>query len=369
MAIEKTILNQQESLKAEDSEMSVKDVVIKVRNLYRYVISKWFIIIICGIAGAFLGYEYSIYKKPVYNAVTTFVLGDDSGGGGGLGQYSDFASMVGLNVGGSSGGVFQGDNILQLYKSRSMLQKTLLSEVAFNNKKQLLIDKYIDFNHLRARWNKKPELEDIQFGLKQGQSFSRTQDSIIGDIIGKINKSYLTVIKPDKKLNIINVSVISENELFSKAFNDQLVKNVNEFYVQTKTKKNVDNLEILQHQTDSVRNVLNGAIYQSAIVADATPNLNITRQILRAPAQRSQFNAEANKAILTQLVQNLELAKISLRKQTPLIQVIDYPVLPLDVDKVGKIGAIITGIFLAVAGAVVCLVLNRILQSLKAKLF
>ena len=36
--------------------------------------------------------------------------------------------MMGLDVGGS-GGLFQGENILELYKSRSMIAKTLLTEI------------------------------------------------------------------------------------------------------------------------------------------------------------------------------------------------------------------------------------------------
>ena len=39
-----------------------------------------------------------------------------------------------------------------------------------------------------------------------------------------------------------------------KAFNDNIVKNVNDFYIQTKTKIEFQNVQILQHQTDSVRN-------------------------------------------------------------------------------------------------------------------
>ena len=135
----------------------------------------------------------------------------------------------------------------------------------------------------------------------------------------------------------------SEDEQFSKLFNEKIVQTVNDFYVETKTKKSLDNIAILQHQTDSVKAVMYGAIYQSAAVADATPNLNPTRQVLRTPAVRSQISAEANKAMYSELVKNLELAKISVRKEAPLIQVIDQPVYPLAKDRLGKAKAIVLG--------------------------
>lgn len=136
------------------------------------------------------------------------------------------------------------------------------------------------------------------------------------------------------------------------------MKNVNDFYVQTKTKKSLDNVAILQHKTDSVRAVMNGAIYRAVAITDATPNINPTRQIERiAPIQKSQFSAETNKSILGSLVQNLEMAKMTLLKETPLIQVIDEPVYPLQKKIIGKFkGAIIGGVIVAFISLIILLV-------------
>ena len=93
---------------------------------------------------------------------------------------------------------------------------------------------------------------------------------------------------------------------------------------------------------------MNGAIYSAALIADATPNLNLTKQIKRAaPMQRSQFSAETSKTILAELVKNLEMSKISLRKEKPLIQVVDEPVYPLEKESFGKLKGIVLGSLLA----------------------
>src|SRR5690606_33847882 len=147
--------------------------------------------------------------------------------------YAGLASMVGIDLGSGGGGIFQGDNIIELYKSRTMIEKTLLTDADFDGKKELLISRFIESNELREGWKDKPKLANIQFDIPK-EKFTLQHDSIIGTIVDGINKNYLTVEKPDKKLSIISVKVKGKDELFAKAFADKIVENVNEFYIQTK---------------------------------------------------------------------------------------------------------------------------------------
>lgn len=340
-----------------NDEISLKELIIKLKVWWNYLLSKWILILFFGVLGASLGFVYGYLKKPIYIATTTFVLEDEKSAGG-MGGLAGLASIAGVDLGSSGGGIFQGDNILELYKSRKMIEKTLFTVVNDGNKKQLLIDRFISFNKLRDKWKKK-ELQELNFSIIADSINSgeqRLRDSVIRDIVDDINKNYLLVSKKDKKLNIITAEVKATDEFFAKNFNEQIVKNVNDFYVQTKTKKSAENVAILQHKTDSVRAVMNGAIYNAAAIADATPNLNPTRQVQRvAPIQRSQFTAETNKAILGSLVQNLEMTKVTLLKEAPLIQVVDEPVYPLQNEKFGKLkGLVIGGL---VAGFLVALIL------------
>ena len=356
-------------IKNETDEISLKELSVKVGEWYRYILSKWMTILAFGILGGILGYTYAWYKKPVYIATTTFVL-DDEDKGGGLSQYAGLASIAGFDLGGSGGGIFQGDNILVLYKSRKMIEKTLLTEVEFNGKKQTLLEKYIEFKKLRESWAKNEKLKNIQFKTTLGpeskkNGFNRLQDSILGKIVEDISGNLLNVSKPDKKLSIIRAEVTTTNEDFSKEFNEQIVKNVNDFYIETKTKKSLESIKILQQKTDSVRSAMNGAIYSAVSIADATPNLNITRQVQRvAPVQRSQISIETNKAMLAELVKNLELSKISLRKEAPLIQVIDEPVFPLEKQSFGKLKGIIFGGIIFGFLSLITIIIKKIIKEI-----
>ncbi len=106
-------------------------------------------------------------------------------------------------------------------------------------------------------------------------------------------------------------------------------------------------MEILERQTDSIRAELNNSISGLATANDNTFNLNPALNIRRVPSVRKQVDVQANTAILTELVKQSELAKVTLRRDTPLIQVLDRPILPLKKDKVGKLKGIVMGGFIA----------------------
>ena len=126
------------------------------------------------------------------------------------------------------------------------------------------------------------------------------------------------------------------------------------------------NVEILQKQTDSIREALNNAITGVASESDNVYNLNPAFNVKSSPGKRRQVDVQANTAILTQLVAQLELSKVTLRKETPLIQVIDRPILPLEKDKVSKLKSLILGGFLAGFLTVLYLVFSSLYKKIFA---
>jgi len=328
----------------QNDEISLKELLLKVKELYSYLLSQWKIIFLAGIIGAALGITYSLIKKPIYTATLSFALEDEKGGGG-LGSALGLASSFGLDLGGSGGGIFTGSNLTELFKSRSMVEKTLLSPVNINGKIISLAEMYIQNNEWRDKWSVNPKLVSIQF-LPNSNSklFTRVQDSIIGVMYQNLSNGSLSVGQKDKKISIISIDVSSTNELFAKYFCEALAKQVGNFYVDTKSKKARINMAILERQVDSIRSELNGSITGVAVANDNTFNLNPAMNVRRAPSARRQVDVQANTAILTELVKQSEMAKVTLRKETPLIQVIDKPILPLAKESFGKLkGGILGG--------------------------
>lgn len=343
-------------------EISLKEIIEKCKVVYAYLVSKWKIIFLAGLVGGLLGLAYSWTQKPTYTASLSFALEESSNSGGGV---LNLASQFGFDLGTNGGGAFTGANLIELFLSRKMIEKTLLSPVKYKGKNISLADMYIDFNNYRNSWEKDPKLRNINFSPETNRkSFTRVQDSVLGSIYSNISKGNLTVAQKDKKVDIISIDVLSGNELFSKFFCESLAYEVSEFYIETKSKKAKINVEILQQQTDSVRTALNSAITGVAVATDNTFNLNPALNVRRTPSARRQVDVQANTAILTEIVKQLELAKVTFRKETPLIQIIDSPILPLKIEKVGKLKSFIIGSILVTFLMFVILIVRRFFNSL-----
>jgi hypothetical protein len=349
-----------------NDEISLKELIEKAKEWYAYLLSQWKIIVLAGIVGATLGLTYSYIKKPVYTATLSFALEDEKSGGGGLGGALGLASSFGIDLGGGGGSMFTGSNLTELFKSRSMVEQTLMTPVIVNGKLISLAEMYIQNSKWRDDWDDDPKFKHIQFlPDTKRKYFTRAHDSILGEMYKNLSKEGLSVAQKDKKIAIINMDVSSTNELFSKYFCEALAKQVGKFYIETKSKKARMNMAILQKQTDSIRAELNGAITGAASASDATFMLNPAMNVRRAPSSRRQVDVQANTAILTELVKQTELAKVTVRKETPLIQVIDRPILPLPTERFGKAKGIVIGGFLVGFLMVLGLIVRRLLRELQ----
>ena len=69
-------------------------------------------------------------------------------------------------------------------------------------------------------------------------------------------------------------------------------------------------------------------------------------------------------SLLSEVVKQSELDKVTLRKETPLIQIIDRPILPLAKERFGKAKGIVMGGFLAGFLMVLGLIIRRIFKQI-----
>ena len=116
-------------------------VVERFNSLFKVVFRNWLLFLIIGILAGAGGIVYSILHKPEYKSHLTFAL-DDDGNGSGMGNLLGLASQFGFSFG-SSKDIFSGDNILEIIKSRRMVEKVFLSIDTFNNKPFTLIEYYL----------------------------------------------------------------------------------------------------------------------------------------------------------------------------------------------------------------------------------
>ncbi|MDO9254786.1 MAG: Wzz/FepE/Etk N-terminal domain-containing protein [Bacteroidales bacterium] len=309
------------------NEISFKEIINQGKEIWQFLWSKWVIILIVGLLGGAIGFTLSFIVKPKYTAKLTFAVANDKSNP--LGAYSGLASMAGIDLGGGGSDLFSSDNIMDLMKSKRMIENTLLSPIEVDGKNMTLIERYFTFKKLRKKWKKKSYLSNISYEIKcDPAQFTRLQDSIIGTVCDDLSKTAISVGKPDKKLSIIESKITTTDEIFSKEFLQGLILNVSDFYIETKTKRLTQNVDILQSRADSLSDILTSSTLNIATLTDQ--NLNAAKAVVNAGKARKQIDLQVTGAVYTEVVKQLELSKVTLQKETPLIQVVDSPVYPLE---------------------------------------
>ncbi len=328
--------------KVQSNDFSLKDVIYKIREWISFLwkIKLW--IIGAAVIGASIGIYYSLRQKILYEANLTMVTENASGSSGGV--YAGLASQFGIDLGGGNDGLFSGENILEFLVSRTLIQKALLSPVVNEqNRTTSLAELYIDTYQLREKWQKFDQTK-LQFPPNADVTkFSRLQDSIMGTLYKAIRANHLQIKKGEKKITFLTITCNSQNEIFSKYFVENLVAQASDFYIKTKTLRMRQNVDNLQNKADSLEYLLNRKTYSAAAEQDL--NLNPARRIATVNTELVSRDKMILQTVYAEVIKNLEVSKTAMVQQSPIIQVVDRPILPLDKYKFGKLKGILVGGF------------------------
>lgn len=315
----------------DEKEISLKDIFNSIKLWFYYILSKWWIIVIIGLIGSSIAVGYRIFKPIFYTAQTSFIVEEGKTGSGSL---ASIAGQFGLDIAtGASATLFSGDNILMFFKSNSLTKETLLTPYD-SSYKYSLADKYAEAYELREKWAKSKRVgKEVFFSPKENATMSRLQDSLLHTIIFTILKKELIVERPEKRATFIVVKCSFKDEMLSKLFCERLVRKATDWYVDSKTKRQRINVERLEKRADSIERVLNGRTYYTATRQETTLDVNPAASTAAVNLEVSSRNKIMLSTIYGEVVKNLELAKVQLNQETPSIQLVDNPDLPLPKTK------------------------------------
>ena len=328
------------SIKNSD-DISFKELILTLKEWYYYFYKHWKSICIICILGGISGVFYSNYQKPIYTAKITFVLEEAKGSSSGLGGLASLAGQFGVDLGNSSGGgLLSGDNILLFFKSSSLAREVLLSKYDINTRKSIA-DEYSEVYGLKEKWSKNKKIGYINFPvLDSTQSYSRLQDSLLLEMIKMINTNQFSVSRTDKKAGFIDVSSNMQSELLSKVYCERIVQKVVERYINIKTKRQNSTVQKLQFRVDSISDLLKQKTFSGATLQNnsSTMDINPLYRTRNSVAVETTIRDKTLLAtIFASVTQNLEMAKFTLSQETPVIQIVDTPLLPLKREKLSKI--------------------------------
>ncbi len=311
-----------------------------------------------GLAGGALGLILSFIWPVSYTARLSFVVEDAKPSGGSL--VSALAGQFGFDIGSIGGvsGIMAGENVQELLKSNTILKRTLLTPYQ-DSKAATLADVYAERYKLKKSWeNKYLDGGSLRFPTDR-KNYTRLQDSLLQDIAERIVKEQLSVFKPDKKLSFFELSSTFKDERLAMLFSTRLLEQGANFYIQTKTKRLKTNVDRLQTRADSLSRLLNQKTYSASSSNAVLLDMNPAYATAKVGPEVKERDKMVLSTIYAEVVKNLEVSKTLLMQETPTVQVVDLPEMPLKKNRLKWYQGIAYGGFFSGLGFVVFLLFAR----------
>lgn len=348
-----------------DDEISLRDLILKLKSFAGEVLQNWRILALCIIlVSAFQVYKYFTYE-PIYPAKITFSVDEDEGGSspgltGILGQFG---------IGSVRPSRYNLDKILALSKSRRVIENTLFSKLVIDGKEDYLANYLLKEYELNKPSDDKDSSGDtFHFTHDSLSRFSRDENEMLmmlyNFIIGPPDDPKKALITADynEDTNIMSINVSTTNEDLSLALAQRMFESLSDYYINKAIEKQLKTYTVVSAKKDSVLAVLKGTEYQLANFKDSHRGLLMrTDQINELRLQRE---ITALSAMYAEVLKNTEVADFSLKNKMPFIQVIDSPLSPIQPIQISLFRKLFLGILIGGVIGSVFVVARRIMKDI-----
>lgn len=301
----------------------------------------WKLLFFITILGSCVGFLFSSSSDSIYRSEIKFIVHEQRP----KTLTNSFANNLGFDLNLVEDlNIFERNTLIDVLKSRDVIQKSLLKSVKYKNKQIKFIDLF------RKLYHKEFDLAQLN-----KQSSLRKKNIILSIAYNIIVNEFLTIdyYKPNR--NILIAELKTKNEFFSINFLSKIFEIVLDDYKHMKIK----NIKVLENRIKTLKNETNELIkingnYQS-----------LKSDPLNFNYQGHNLDIDLNMRILKELSEQFEIAKINILNSSRLIQVIDQKPSPLEDEKSSSIYSIVIfGFFSLASTFLTIIVMQRIRKYL-----
>lgn len=326
----------------DNRDITLKEFLLKIREYSIYLYKKRIIILLGAFLFALLFFYLEYKKKDKYKAQLTFMVNEDPAGA----SSSVAASLIGRFIGGT--GKYNLEKILSLSRSRSIVEKTLLTKVVVDSSADLLANHFIREYELK-NYDKNNKPYDYYFEVdsitdeKSSQMMTNIYDLLTGD-----KGIYASSV--NEKSGIMTIELTSTNEDLSITFINRLFDVLSLYYIEKAIAKDMNTYNLLKKKLKELYGKMNYEIDESYAYNDQI--LGAWQETARLPSIKKTRDSKITTEVYAEVLKNLEIAEFTLNNNTPFIQRIDFPRKPLNeisghVIKFSLIGLILGGVFVS----------------------
>lgn len=319
--------------------------VIDIGGLYLKGIQKniFRILILSGIC-ALASFFYYHSKPPLYKARLSFMLNDDESS-----QMSNVSAILGqfglpimnqrINI----------SKVLELSLSRKIIQNAIFNKIETLDGSDFIANHIIKVYSLDDEWT--TETRDMSefrffhanvdsFGLKENVALRALAKMIAGTPANRQN----ALLESDYGQNTTIMSFVthSEDEAISYYLTKAVFDATSDFYVEKSIETQAVTYKVLSTKRDSLLEEYNKleSVYTS--LSDRSSGLFSNKMDIKKDRARSEMLQLSSG--LAKLEEQLSLVSFGIENNTPILQVIDSPILPLEEVRTGRIKSILIGL-------------------------
>ncbi|HET8963844.1 MAG TPA: hypothetical protein VFM99_08100 [Chitinophagales bacterium] len=324
-----------------NDEINIGDLFKRMGEYRKYLLKKWWVILIFAIVFGYLLRFYIVWRPEHYIAHSDFSVKGVEGSS--TSSLASLASSFGIGI--STGSEFTNDYFLGLIQSRRVIKNALLlKDTVQLNGEVPRVDYMVNFYlEMYPRWASRKKIKDFRIIHGDINSLTIYEDSVLSVIYDEIIDDDLTVSYNDE-IGLNQLEFSSLNRDFSRIMANNLASDASEFYIYSQLDNEISTVSLIQDRADSIRlmmqekeDALAKSQDQSAFTVKAAGLLNQGRLLRDIEILTLEYST-----VYTQL----ELAKFDMRNKTPLISVVDTPNIATIKEKEQKITFLIIGIIL-----------------------
>jgi uncharacterized protein involved in exopolysaccharide biosynthesis len=282
---------------------------------------KWLIIgitILFTVAGAF----YAFSLKDEFKSEGK-ILPEVQSKGGSIGQFAGLAALAGVDLASAGGGAdaVRPDLYPDVLKSTSFFLRLFQEKVIDRNNKLLPFQAFYNKEVLDGKLKEKDQKDNFPKS-ENYISFNRQTEKNIKDLKERILCTY------DKKAGVIAISVKMPDPVVAANIARFSMNYLTDYIINNRTEKQKRDLDFLSNRLQVAKGKYFNNQSKKASYTDQMP-LNALR-LQTADLQRERIEAEykTSSSFYNSLLQKYEEAKLKMQQETPVIQVLDPPVVP-----------------------------------------
>ena len=314
---------------SQNDGVGLKELILKIKEIWYEAWRNWWIIALFILA--VLAFQvYTVFSsRPYYPAKLTFMVNEQEGGGG-LGAMAGVLGNFGLGRGGD----FNLEKMLELSKSRKIIQNVLLSKGDMNGKNDFYGNHLIKLYDYHEEWSEDTTgLNQFLFTHDSIPAFSRIENKVLmimhARVIGNKERGLEPLLRSavSENTGIMALNLVSLNEDISINLLREIYNELSEFYINKAIEKQKHTFDAIKSKADSLKQELSSAEYGLANFMDRN------RGLYNKTDQLNQLRLEAKVKMLAaawaKVEEQKEVAEFSLRDRTPIVQIIDLPIPPI----------------------------------------